>query len=328
MYAFIIAVVIVLVLLGLFLLWRKRRAARDERELIALVFLLPQPRELPEELVRDAIERVWDLKLAREPRRSGDWLIEAGQLSPALARPDATNYLVDANDRMFLINSVRRPYVDDPEKLADSIPDLRLRRAICSHRAWISVDLYGEPPTEEEKPVVYALLGKLLAEFAGDDCLALFCPETQRCNEYAPEMVERLRAGQALSILENPTHSPIIQVEGTDPRMVAAVEEANRRWPEFVAALATRKCPEDIFAVKARFSEGEEEEFMWVSVDKIDGEKILGRLGNSPAMIKSLREGDYVTVSRENLNDWLYGYTDGQPVGGFTMKVMEEIMKK
>jgi uncharacterized protein YegJ (DUF2314 family) len=109
--------------------------------------------------------------------------------------------------------------------------------------------------------------------------------------------------------------------------MIAAVDEANRRWPEFVAALQNRKAPDEIFAVKARFTEGEEEEFMWVSVDRIDGERILGRLENSPAMIKSLREGDLVTVPRENLNDWLYS-SGGEPVGGFTMKVMEEIMKK
>lgn len=84
---------------------------------------------------------------------------------------------------------------------------------------------------------------------------------------------------------------------------------------------------DQVFAVKARFAEGEYEEFMWVSVRQIEGTSITGRLENSPASLKSVKEGDTVTVQLADVNDWIYG-ADGQPIGGFTMKVMEETMKK
>jgi uncharacterized protein YegJ (DUF2314 family) len=317
----------VLVLILVVFLRRRRHERNGERELTALVFLMSQPRVLSEQQVREAIERVWDVKLGSELKEGGNWLVEAGQLSPTLVQPEANNYLVSAHGRMFLINSVRRPYMDEPEKFAESIPDLRLGRAVGTHRAWNSVDVFGDPPGEQERAEVYGMLGKLLAEFAGDDCLAIFCPALERCNEYTPAMVETLRSGGALSVFEGPTHAPVIQIDGDDPRMMAAVEEANRRWPEFVAAFQQRKSPDEIYAIKACFAEGDEAEFMWVSVQKLDGDSIVGRLENSPASIKSVREGDIVRVQRADLNDWLYG-NNGQSVGGFTMKVMEQIMNK
>jgi len=204
---------------------------------------------------------------------------------------------------------------------------MRLRRAVGDHTAWNSVDLFGEPPSEEEKPEVYALLGKPLAEFAGDDCLALYSPDLGRCNEYSPAIVEALKSQPPLGIFEEPTFAPIVQVKSDDPRMVSAVEEARRRWPEFVAAFQNRSSSEQIFAVKARFTEGEDEEFMWVSVQNLEGDCITGRLENSPAVLKSIKEGDTVAVQVEQTNDWFYG-GENQSTGGFTIKVMDEVMNK
>lgn len=308
-------------------MFRRWRARNSERPLTALVFLMSKPRELSEEQVREVVEQVFNLKLGYEMRQGGNWLIEGGKVSSSLLQPNARNYLVSADDRMFLINSVSQPYMDEPEKFAESIPDLRLRRAVGSHVAWNSVDHFGEPPTEAERPEVYALLGKMLVEFAGDDCLALYCPELGRCNEYAPAMLDALRSGQPLSLFDEPTYAPIVQVDSDDPRMVAAVAEARRRWPEFVAAFQQRSPSNQAFAVKARFCEGENEEFMWIAVQKLEGDSIVGELGNAPASIQTVKEGDIVTVATADMNDWLCEIK-GKAVGGFTMKVMQEAMDK
>jgi uncharacterized protein YegJ (DUF2314 family) len=304
----------------------RRRARNSQPPIVSLVFLMSQPRELSEERVREVVEEIFNLKLGYEMRPDTNWLVEGGKVNASLAQPNARNYLVSANDRMFLVNSVSKPYMDEPEKFAETIADLRLRRAVGSHVAWNSVDHFGDPPNDAERGEVYTLLGKMLAEFAGDDCLAIYCPELGRCNEYAPEVLEKLRAGQPLDMFEEPTFAPIVQVSKDDPRMIAAVAEARRRWPEFAAAFQARETANEAFIVKARFADGENEEFMWVQVQKLEGNSIIGELGNSPAALTNVKEGDIVTVPLEDLNDWLC-QINGEAVGGFTMKVMKEAMK-
>ena len=321
----IIAGIVIVVALLLILL--RRRRASSAKPLTALVFLMSRPHLLTEPKVREAIAKVWGLELGSGVQQVGDWLVDGGQVNPAMAQPGTKNFMVGAHHRMFLINSVSRPYMDDPEQFAESIPDLRLRQAVGSHRAWNSVDLFGEPPTEAEKPEVYGLLSKLLAEFANEDCLAVYCPELQRCNEYVPAVLESLKSGRPLALFEEPTFAPVVEVAPDDPRMVAAVAEMRRRWPEFVNAFQAGSSGDKPFLVKARFAEGDDGEFMWVSVQKIEGDSIIGRLENIPAALKAVKEGDTVTVRAEELNDWVCQIS-GETVGGFTLKVMEEAGKR
>ena len=322
----LIIVLVVLALIAGAWFFLRRRSQNSGQSIVSLVFLMSQPRELSEERVREVVEELFNLKLGYELRTDGNWLVEAKALNPALAQPNAKNYLVRADDRMFLINSVSKPYMDDPEKFAETIADLRLRRAVGSHLAWNSVDHFGEPPEGAERGEVYGLIAKMLAEFAGDDCLAIYCPELSRCNEYAPPVLEQLRAGKALELFEEPTFAPIVQISKDDPRMVAAVAEARQRWPEFAAAFNSRAAGDEAFIIKARFSDGEHEEFMWVQVQKLESDSITGELGNSPASLKHVKEGEIVTVPLADLNDWLC-QINGEAVGGFTMKVMKQAMK-
>jgi uncharacterized protein YegJ (DUF2314 family) len=315
----------VLVLLWLFF-WRRSHHSRD-RALTALVFLMKHPHVLTEPQLRQAIAAAWGMELGSEMQEGGDWLVQADRVNPAMAQPNAKNFLISCRGRMFLINTVSRPYMDNPEEEAEGYADLRLRQAVGSHRAWNSVDLFGEPPSAEDRPEVYAALGRLLAEFANEDCLAVYCPELGRCNEYAPTVVETLRSGKPLEMFEEPTHAPIIQVSGEDPRMIAAVEEARRRWPEFVTAFNSRTSNESPFAAKACFADGEDEEFMWISIQTIAGDVITGRLENTPAFVKTVKEGDLVTVRFADLNDW-FCEINGEGVGGFTLKVMSEVEGK
>jgi uncharacterized protein YegJ (DUF2314 family) len=313
----------------LFLLFRRRRqAASEDAPLTALVFLLTEPRKLADWQVRQAAAKALgvELVISDKPEPNTILPVEAEKVNTALPPGAGMTWFINTGSRMFLINSFTSPYMENPEKFAEDIPDLRLRKAVGSHRAWISADLYGETPSTSERTAIYERLGRMLAPFAGDDCLALFCPELQCCNEVAPAVVETLASGNPLGIFETPTYAPVVNVASDDPRMAAAVEEARRRWPEFVVAFRNRGVDaETPFVIKARFAEGENEEFMWVSVQHIEGEQITGRLDNSPASLKSVKEGDTVTVAVADLNDWLYG-ADGKPVGGFTMKVLGEAL--
>jgi len=50
-------------------------------------------------------------------------------------------------------------------------------------------------------------------------------------------------------------------------------------------------------------------------------------LGNTPGALTSVKEGDAVTVRVDELNDWVYG-SERHQVGGFTMKVMNEVAEQ
>jgi uncharacterized protein len=106
-------------------------------------------------------------------------------------------------------------------------------------------------------------------------------------------------------------------VHATEEQLRSAVEEARRRWQEFVSAFHARK-PVQPFSVKAPFREGDHCEWMWINVHTIEGNSITGELGNAPLHLTGLHEGDDVTARAEEVGDWMYLREDGEPVGGFS----------
>lgn len=304
--------------------YRKNR--RAGKPLTALVFLLSAPRRLTETDVRAVVFKAIGVELLSDDKNATDWLVSlpADRIQPSIPKDAAQSFMGRAKGRTFLINSFGMPYVENPEKFAREIRDLRLRKAIAAHRAWLSVDLYGEAPTESGKSEIYAQLGKMLAGLAGPDCLAIYCPELGRCNEFTPSIVAELEFGNPPAIFEQPTHAPVVEVSAGDPRMTAAVAEARRRWPEFVEAFQKCTNPDKPFMIKARFTDGAHTEFMWVSVRNIEPEKIYGRLENTPAELSNVREGDEAVVPLNDLNDWLCEI-DSKAEAGYTLKAIAEI---
>jgi uncharacterized protein YegJ (DUF2314 family) len=114
-----------------------------------------------------------------------------------------------------------------------------------------------------------------------------------------------------------------LAVDRDDPRFQAAVAEARRRWPEFVAAFARRE-PETPFLIKAPFSDGDNRESMWLAVDRIHEGTVTGRLQNEPVSVRGLERGQQVTVKLDIVEDWVYP-EGGHLLGGFTQKVIQKI---
>src|SRR4051812_7477657 len=82
--------------------------------------------------------------------------------------------------------------------------------------------------------------------------------------------------GAGGSRLEAPEET-VVQIDEDDPRMAAAVTEAKTRLPEFAAAFGKAKDGYQ-FSVKAPFADqgGEESEFMWVHVCRVDFDAVHG----------------------------------------------------
>ena len=285
--------------------------------LISMVMLLKQPKYLDEQIVKSLAEKAWGVELNEE----NDGFV-AGE-SPML--------IISYDRSWFLVHNWDTPYVEDPVEAAESIPELRLKKAMQDHRAWIAIDLLcgnskdgSDPaPSAEVKQEAYRRIALLIAALADQDCTALFFPESSKAFVYDAELDEKLRGPTPLDDLN--VFVPVVAIDGDDPRIIAATEEAQRRWPEFVAAFAS-KTADDHFGVKAPVSDGVNTEFMWLEVVELKGDRVVGTLGNEPVNVEGVKLGDSLQVASADVQDWLY-ISGSEPVGGFSIRVLAEAMK-
>lgn len=160
--------------------------------------------------------------------------------------------------------------------------------------------------------------------------------------DFPPITIER-RGGTNLSLGEllMTTESPIIRSPGQDPEMEQASAKARNTFRFFWRELAweyRRIVPAlDLAVVKAAFSDPPEMksrdpnalevEFMWLTDVMFDGREVQGTLLNSPHSLKSIKEGDQVSITGKRIADWMY-VQSGKTYGGFTVDVMRSRMSK
>ena len=300
-----------------------KQIIREEPEsLISLVFFLEGSREVTEDNIRQCVSHALGVDLSKDDEEDGYSIIQYSP--PTVGATPIENFMVKVPDGVFSVMFSNRPYISDPVKFArDSIRDKRLRTAVEKHSAWISVDLMDNDVDSSHD--AYAIIGKILGSMSGPDCLAVYCPEIQRCNEFDPSQIETLMGGNPLTIFEEPTFEPVIEVPDDDPRMAAAEKVARNRWPEFVEAFNEKSLEDaDKFIVKAEFTEGTRSEFMWVTVTSIESGQIKGILTNDPHELVEVYRGAKVELPLARLNDWIYPGEDGAPVGGFTLDILSD----
>ncbi len=293
---------------------------------VSLVYFLSEAREGDEAAIRACVASALSVKFRVNDPDSDTYVMP---FTPPDQRADESHirhYMVRIPDGLYAVLMSDLPYIENPIDFArESIRDKRLRSAVEKHRAWISVDLLDDPESPSDRHRAYRVIGKILASLAGPDCLALYSPELQRCNEFDPGLLERLGGENPLNLFEEPTFEPVIEVSDNNPKMAAAVREAVTRWPEFVAAYRASREPErSQFIVKAEFREGKKSEFMWVSVQEITDATITGVLMNDPHELIECHRGATVVLTMDRLNDWIYPSGKGHHVGGFTLDVLAD----
>lgn len=298
---------------------------QDGTDLVSIVYFLSEPREPSESTIRACVSNAVGVEFDVSDPDSEHFVIQfTPPESKGTAAEHISHFMVRIPQGLFAVLVSDRPYIENPAQFAkDSIRDKRLRQAVESHQAWLSVDLMDDQSDIERVADAYGTIGKIVASLAGPDCLAVYCPELQRCNEFDPALIESLASSDPLRLFDEPTFEPVIEISDNDPRMAAAVEEAIKRWPEFVSAFE-KKDPDDVdrFIVKAEFSEGSKSEFMWVSVLEIDSDFIRGTLMNDPHELLDVHRGANVEIPMDRLNDWIYPGRDGSHIGGFTLDVL------
>lgn len=284
----------------------------DEPRILAIVLLRTTPAELEPTRVQDLIRQEFGDTVAA----TMDKLEQKGLI---------TGYMFNADSFMIVVHDCVKTYVPprSMQEAAAQIPNADARSAFLKHRAFVSVDYTPLPSAKSEGAMTAdeALdrIGRVAAELRDDTCVALYSTGHDQYIPASAATAERLRAGNIVDLFPR-----MEQVHKDDRDMNAAIEQARERWPQFVTAWKSRqgKC---LFLVKARFEEPEGVEHMWIRVERIDGDKITGELGNQPGIYRKAKQGDSVTVELSQLSDWAYR-TPTEGDGGFTDPFVRDLV--
>lgn len=310
--------------LGAWIFWRELAPDDDsDTPMVSLVLLLKQPKYLEAAVLAEVLKSAWGLPF-EVGRDEGETVKEEGAKPFVLG--ESPLFMVSTGDAMFVLHNHTNSYFSEVEQLADRIPDLRQRKLVTDQQAWLSVDCMWT--TDGVRETQYPRIARAIAELADDTVLGLFQPETSRLIPWEEALEVRLRKGENLDDLFRATQVPVVQVSDDDPRMKAAVAEARRRWPEFVAAFKARQ-PGGNYAVKAPITREDNTEFIWLEVIGLEPEYIHGKLANDPVDLGGLKLGDQVEVPLSDLNDWTFSHKESdEPAGLFTVKVLTDAYKE
>lgn len=301
---------------------RRRAAGNDDEPMTSLVLLLSKSRYLEARVLAELASEVFEERFSfsdSESEGGGDPEDE----SPAFVVGASPAFLLRCRHGSFLVNNFEIPYVADPEDTAESIPDLRTRKAFTEHSAWLSVDLMTLGEGQSERAAAYPWIAKLIAELAAEDTVAIYCPESNALYTYDEEMADKLRGPDPLEGIVEVVPLPVIQVADDDPRMQSAIQEARERWPEFLDAFQTRE-PDDRFGIKAPITSGDHTEFIWIAVDGIAREVVFGRIDNEPVDLPGYQLGTPVEIEAGDISDWVFT-RNGDMKGAFTAKVLQAL---
>ena len=125
---------------------------------------------------------------------------------------------------------------------------------------------------------------------------------------------------------------PLFWISGSDTEMKAAIENAQRTFPEFAKELeieSRRIVPAlDEALVKAFFFEPgtpEQGEHMFVDEVRLEGKIVHGVLVGTPQFVTSLSEGQRVSIPVTRISDWFI-VINGRGKGGHTLGVIAKQM--
>jgi hypothetical protein len=166
----------------------KPPAADPDKPMISLVLLLRQPYNPGINDVRTAAQKAFGERFGSGPQDE--------------------NFVIrlDPNSYAVLLHGKRRggarlgvmlspgPYDEDADAFAEKCPNPNLRPLVKQHKAWLAVDFFG-PLDESNRPRVYRMIGQLLAQFAGNNCLVIYATENGQFRRYDNKVPAMLSGG-------------------------------------------------------------------------------------------------------------------------------------
>lgn len=109
-----------------------------------------------------------------------------------------------------------------------------------------------------------------------------------------------------------------VEMSDEDPAMQKAMERARAGLEDFLRKAGAPPSNTDHYSVKVRVSEGDNQEYLWVSNLKAQGDLWSGRIDNLP-MIRSVKKGQSYSFAKTEIVDWTYiDRSKKKVVGNFT----------
>lgn len=134
-------------------------------------------------------------------------------------------------------------------------------------------------------------------------------------------------AAPAPSWAQKPAGDPIWQYADDDAAMNAAVAEAQRTYPQFLATFrADTASNQENYMVKVGLQTGgdrppTEIEHIWVDHLRFEGGVLVGALANAPDYLPGMQLGSRVEIETARVSDWSIVRREGM-YGNFTTRVM------
>jgi uncharacterized protein YegJ (DUF2314 family) len=125
----------------------------------------------------------------------------------------------------------------------------------------------------------------------------------------------------AAGVIRRAGEPDCVHVADDNKAMERAVQTAHETVDTFIAVLRSPKDNQSRFAVKKPFVEGDSVEHIWLRAVSFDGSRFRGQVDNEPVDIKGVGLGQEVSVSPNEISDWMY-IEDGLLVGGYTIRAI------
>lgn len=96
-----------------------------------------------------------------------------------------------------------------------------------------------------------------------------------------------------------------VEMSDEDPAMQKAMDRARAGLDDFLRKAGAPPPNTDQYSVKVRVNEGDNQEYLWVSNLKAQGDLWSGRIDNLP-IIRSVKKGQSYSFAKTEIVDWTY----------------------
>ena len=215
----------------------------------------------------------------------------------------------------------------DPEEAARSVRETRTAHCFRIHRSMLDLRLSERSADAADAARRLRILTQVTATVLDDaNSLLVSFSSTRQIFVVGDETRAALRQPDPIAAMREAEQPPVFGIADDDPEMLAAVAEARKRWPEFLAAWKKRGARE-AFHVKFAADDGEHVEHLWLTVESLDDERVSGRIGNAPVALKGFELNSEHALPVGEVEDWIHANAEGMS-GGFSVAVLQKRMRE
>jgi uncharacterized protein YegJ (DUF2314 family) len=117
---------------------------------------------------------------------------------------------------------------------------------------------------------------------------------------------------------------PVVYANAIDPELEKAKQDALSKLDYFIDSFNIHSNDTTFqYSLKVDFVDNGEHEHMWISLNKIVNGQFQGLLGNEPQIVKNIKFGDLVSVTKDQIEDWIImDVKKDNWEGGYSVKVL------